>query len=97
MEPALRGGVEKIIDITLDEDSLRKKAQIFKYYKNEGIISSIESALFGSIWTNIITVLVDVKNRQKKEISESEMEEFERILASRAIEIKSKISEIANL
>ena len=97
MEPALRGGVEKIIDITLEEDSLRKKAQIFKYYKNEGIISSIESALFGSIWTNIITVLVDVKNRQKKEISESEMEEFEHILASRAIEIKSKISEIANL
>ena len=97
MEPALRGGVEKIIDITLDEESLRKKAQIFKFYKNEGIISSIESALFGSIWTNIVTVLVDVKNRQKKEISESEMEEFKRILASRAIEIKSRISEIANL
>lgn len=97
MEPAIRGSVEKIIDITLDADSLLRKYQIFKYYQEQGIISSVESALFGSVWTNVITVLVEMKSRAKQEINESEMEEFKRIFASRALEIKSRINEIANL
>ena len=97
MEPAIRGSVEKIIDISLDEDSLLRKFQIFKYYKEQGIISSVESALFGSVWTNVITVLVEMKSRAKQEINESEMDEFKRIFASRALEIKSRINEIANL
>lgn len=97
MEPAIRGSVEKIIDISLDEDSLLRKYQIFKYYQEQGIISSAESALFGSVWTNVITVLVEMKSRAKQEINESEMEEFKRIFASRALEIKSRINEIANL
>lgn len=97
MEPAIRGSVEKIIDISLDEDSLLRKYQIFKYYQEQGIISSVESALFGSVWTNVITVLVEMKSRAKQEINESEMDEFKRIFASRALEIKSRINEIANL
>ncbi len=97
MEPALRGSVEKIIDINLDEESLRKKYQIFRYYKEQGIISSVESALFGSIWTNVITALVDVKTRANQEMSDSEMEEFRSIFASRALEIKSRITGISNL
>jgi hypothetical protein len=75
MEPALRGSVEKIIDINLDEESLRKKYQMFRYYQEQGIISSVESALFGSVWTNVITAFVDVKTRANQEMSESEMEE----------------------
>lgn len=97
MEPAIRGSVEKIMDITLDEDSLLRKYQIFKYYQEQGIISSVESALFGSVWTNVITVLVEMKSRAKQEINASEMEEFKRIFASRALEIKSRINEISNL
>ena len=97
MEPAIRGSVEKIMDITLDEDSLLRKYQIFKYYQEQGIISSVESALFGSVWTNVITVLVEMKSRAKQEINESEMDEFKRIFASRALEIKSRINEISNL
>jgi hypothetical protein len=97
VEPAIRGSVEKIIDISLDEDSLLRKYQIFKYYQEQGIISSVESALFGSVWTNVITVLVEMKSRAKQEINESEMEEFKRIFASRALEIKSRINEISNL
>jgi hypothetical protein len=97
VEPAIRGSVEKIIDITLDEDSLLRKYQIFKYYQEQGIINSVESALFGSVWTNVITVLVEMKSRAKQEINENEMDEFKRIFASRALEIKSKINEIANL
>jgi hypothetical protein len=97
VEPAIRGSVEKIIDITLNEDSLLRKYQIFKYYQEQGIISSVESALFGSVWTNVITVLVEMKSRAKQDINESEMEEFKRIFASRALEIKSRINEIANL
>jgi hypothetical protein len=97
VEPAIRGSVEKIIDISLDEDSLLRKYQIFEYYQEQGIISSVESALFGSVWTNVITVLVEMKSRARQEINESEMEEFKRIFASRALEIKSRINEIANL
>jgi hypothetical protein len=97
MEPALRGSVEKIIDINIDEESLRKKYQILRLYKEQGVISSVESALFGAVWNNVITALVDVKTRARQEISESEMEEFRRIFASRALEIRSKISEISNL
>jgi hypothetical protein len=96
MEPALRGSVEKIIDINIDEESLRKKYQILKLYKEQGVISSVESALFGAVWNNVITALVDVKTRARQEISESEMEEFRRIFASRALEIRSRISEISN-
>ena len=97
MEPALRGSVEKIIDINIDEESLRKKYQILRLYKEQGVISSVESALFGAVWNNVITALVDVKTRARQEISESEMEEFRRIFASRALEIRSKISDISNL
>ncbi|MDX1702180.1 MAG: hypothetical protein R3250_16255 [Melioribacteraceae bacterium] len=97
MEPAIRGSVEKIIDINIDEESLRKKYQILRYYKEQGVINSVESALFGAVWNNVITALVDVKNRARQEISESEMEEFRRIFASRALEIKSKINKISNL
>lgn len=97
MEPALRGSVEKIIDINLDEESLRKKYQIFRYYQEQGIISSVESALFGSIWTNVITALVDAKTRANQEMSDSEMEEFRSIFASRALEIRSRITGISNL
>jgi hypothetical protein len=97
MEPALRGSVEKIIDINLDEESLRKKYQIFRYYQEQGIISSVESALFGSVWTNVITALVDVKTRANQEMSDSEMEEFRSIFASRALEIRSRITGISNL
>ncbi|MCW3990553.1 MAG: hypothetical protein NWE88_10825 [Candidatus Bathyarchaeota archaeon] len=97
MEPALRGSVEKIIDINIDEESLRKKYQILKLYKEQGVISSVESALFGAVWNNVITALVDVKTRARQEISDSEMEEFRRIFASRALEIRSRISEISNL
>jgi hypothetical protein len=97
MEPALRGSVEKIIDITLDEESLTKKFQILKYYQDEGIIGSVESALFGSVWTSVITAFVDVKSRARQEMSESEMEEFKRIFASRALEIRSKILDVASL
>jgi len=96
MEPALRGSVEKIIDINIDEESLRKKYQILKLYKEQGVISSVESALFGAVWNNVITALVDVKTRARQEISDSEMEEFRRIFASRALEIRSRISEISN-
>jgi len=49
------------------------------------------------VWTNVITVLVEMKSRARQEINESEMEEFKRIFASRALEIKSRINEIANL
>jgi hypothetical protein len=97
MEPALRGSVEKIIDINLDDESLMKKYQILRFYKEQGVISSVESALFGAVWNNVITVLVDVKARAKQDISESEMEEFRKIFASRALEIRSKISDISNL
>ncbi|UCD44798.1 MAG: hypothetical protein JSV27_11920 [Candidatus Bathyarchaeota archaeon] len=97
MEPALRGSVEKIIDIALDGESLKKKYQIFSYYKEEGVIGSVESALFGSVWTSVITALVDVKTRSRQEMSESEMDEFKRIFASRALEIRSMIRKVASL
>ena len=97
MQPALRGSVEKFIDIALDEESLTRKYQMFSYYHEEGIIGSVESALFGSVWTSVVTALVDVKTRARQEMSESEMEEFRRIFDSRALEIKSRITEIANL
>jgi hypothetical protein len=97
MEPALRGSVEKIIDINLDDESLMKKLQILRFYKEQGVIASVESALFGAVWNNVITALVDVKARARQDISESEMEEFRKIFALRALEIRSKISEISNL
>jgi len=97
MEPALRGSVEKIIDINIDEESLQKKYHILRLYKEQGVISSVESALFGAVWNNVITALVDVKTRARQEINESEMAEFRRIFASRALEIRSKISDISNL
>ena len=75
---------------------LSKKVNMFKYYREQGIINSVESALFGSVWTNILNTIVDVKTRAKQEIRNSEMDEFKRIMASRAREIKSKITEIAN-
>ena len=43
MEPALRGSVEKIIDINIDEESLRKKYQILRLYKEQGVLVRLHS------------------------------------------------------
>ena len=96
MEPALRGMIEKVLDYFLTEESINKLYDLFKSYKENAIIESIDSAIFGSIVIMLFNTIVDYKRRYGQEIQDTETEEFEGIINSRAYIIKSRIRKITS-
>ena len=97
MEPALRGILEKVIDDELTTDKLESNYRIFMNFKNRGLIESVPSAMFGRIYTRTYNAWLEYKANDEKPVSRLEATEFGRIFETRAIEIKSKITEVASL
>ena len=97
MEPALRGILEKVIDDELTRDKLESNYRIFTNFKNRGLIESVPSAMFGRIYTRTYNAWLEYKANDGKPVSRLEATEFGRIFETRALEIKSKITEVASL
>jgi hypothetical protein len=97
MEPTLRGIIEKVIDEELSEDKLSSNYGVFAEFRNRGLLDSVPSAMFGRIYMRAYSSWLNYKDEHGGEISPEEAMEFVRIFEKRAIEIKSKISEIASL
>lgn len=97
MEPTLRGIIEKIIDDELSDDKLSSNYGVFTEFKNRGLLDSVSSAMFGRIYMRAYSSWLNYKDEHGGEISPEEAMEFVRIFEKRAIEIKSKISEVASL
>lgn len=96
MEPALRGILEKVIDDELGEEKLISNYRIFTQFKNNGLIDSVPSAMFGRIYTRTYNAWLEYKAKDDKPVSRQEANEFGRIFEGRSIEIRSKISSIAS-
>jgi len=97
MEPALRGLIEQVIDNELTDDMLSSNYRIFNKYRDRGLIDSIPSAMFGRIYTRAFSAWLEYKAGHGKAINQHEATEFGRIFEARAMEIKSRITEITSL
>ncbi|MCW4049325.1 MAG: hypothetical protein NWE89_06255 [Candidatus Bathyarchaeota archaeon] len=96
MEPALRGILEKVIDDELSDDKLASNFRIFTQFKNNGLIDSVPSAMFGRIYTRAYNAWLEYKASDDKPLNRHEATEFSRIFETRSMEIRSKITEISN-
>ena len=97
MEPALRGLIEQIIDNEVSEDMLSSNYRIFSQFMKRGLIDSVTSAMFGRIYSRAFSTWLEYKASHGKSVNQNEATEFGRIFEARAAEIRSKITEIANL
>jgi hypothetical protein len=97
MEPALRGLIEQVIDNELSDDMLTSNYRIFSKFRERGLIESISCAMFGRIYTRAFSAWLEYKAGHGKVVNQYEATEFGRIFEARAIEIRSRISEIAFL
>jgi hypothetical protein len=97
MEPALRGIIEKVIDDELTEDVLSSNFGVFTAFKNRGLIDSVSSAMFGRVYMRAYSSWLQYTETRGAEPRPEEAVELVRIFESRAIEIKSRIIELAAL
>jgi hypothetical protein len=97
MEPVLRGIIEKVIDEELSEDKLSSNYAVFTAFKDRGLIDSVSSAMFGRVYMRAYQAWLDYKASHAEEPRPEEAVELVRIFETRAIEIKSMISEISSL
>jgi hypothetical protein len=97
MEPALRGILEKVIDEELLDDRLVGNYRIFTQFRNAGLIDSVPSAMFGRIYTRAYNAWLEYKAGDDKPLNRHEATEFSRIFETRAMEIRSRLTEISSL
>ena len=97
MEPALRGILEKVIDDELGEDKLASNYRIFSQFKQRGLVDSVPSAMFGRIYTRAYNAWLEFKASDDKPLNRNEATEFGRIFEARALEIRSRITEVTSL
>jgi len=95
MEAVARGVIEQAIDDELSERRLELSFNTFKRFEEEGYLKSAESAMFGKIYAEAFNYFVNFKLHSKDPISLSEMEEFERVIDRRVLEIWSKIKHLS--
>ena len=91
MEAIARGVVEQAIDDELNERRLELSFNTFKRFEGEGFLKSAESAMFGKIYSEAFSYFVNYKMYTQEPISFHEMEEFEKIIDRRVLEIKERI------
>ncbi len=91
MEAIARGVVEQAIDEELLDRRLELNHNTFKRFEEMGILESAESAMFGKIYAEAFSYFINYKMYTKEPISLNEMDEFEKVIDRRIVEIKSKI------
>jgi hypothetical protein len=95
MEAVARGVIEQAIDDELTERRLELSYNTFKRFEEEGYLKSSESAMFGKIYAEAFNYFVNYKIHRKAPISLHEMEEFEKVIDRRVLEIWGKIAHIS--
>ena len=91
MESIARGVIEQAIDDELTEKRLEINLNTFKRFEEGGYLKSAESAMFGKIYSEAFNFFINYKMYCKTDICLEEIEEFERIIDRRLLEIWSKI------
>jgi hypothetical protein len=95
MEAVARGVIEQAIDDELTERRLELSFNTFRRFEEEGYLKSAESAMFGKIYAEAFNYFVNYKMHCKDPISLDEMEEFEKVIDRRVLEIWSKIMHLS--
>ena len=95
MKPELRGHMEGLFDNYLDDEKIKKKVSIFKFYHGEGVIDSVRSAILGDVWGTVLTGSLFLSAIYEEEDDFEEIiTVFKQIFDTRILEIKSKIDKI---
>jgi len=95
MEAVARGVVEQAIDEELTDRRLEYSYSLFKRFEEEGVIKSAESAMFGKIYAEAFNYLINYKMHTRKPLSLGEMEEFDRVIRRRVLEIWGRIKTVS--
>jgi len=91
MEAVARGVVEQAIDDELSDRRLELSHNTFRRFEEMGIIECAESAMFGKIYSEAFSYFINYKMHSREPISLREMEEFEKVIDRRVMEIKGRI------
>jgi len=94
LKELVRGVIEETIDEELSERKLEYTLNIFKKYEELGYIKSVESAVFGKIYGEALNNLINYKIFNRDPLSLQELQEFERIIDRRVLDIWSKIKHL---
>lgn len=97
METIIRGFIEKQIDFFLTKEFLSERAKTYKEFQKLGLLTSIESAIFGAFWENMIDSVALIRQRTSSKITVEDVHELFNIIKNRSLEIKSKIREASAL
>jgi len=95
MDPIIRGVLEQSLDSQLTEESLQINFNLYKSFKDENLIDSIESAMISQIYTKL--VLFYFMMEKGNEISVKDDMELVQMFFSRSQIIKTRIREVCNL
>lgn len=95
MEAVARGVIEQAIDDELAERRLELSYNTFRRFEELGYLKSVESAMFGKIYAEAFNYFVNYKMHTRNPIHLNEMEEFERVIDRRVLEIWSKIKHLS--
>lgn len=96
MEPLLRGIIEKRLDHELSDETLRNYYNLLKPYKENAVINSIDSAMFGSLIANLINTLAFYKTILGQESTFEDSKELRNIVDTKSQTIKSRIREVTS-
>lgn len=96
MDPTIRGMIEQTIDHAISIKALTAKLMIFEKYRDEGMLDSPNSALFGNIYTEAFDTYISSIVRIGQEVTQEDLEAFEKIIEARGAQIRSRINEVAN-
>jgi len=96
MDPFLRGTIERHVDTILAGDVLTSASEMFK----KGLapaVKNLEEALFGYVAGRLIEFsFLVIQAEYYRSPTHEELDEIDFILKRRAIEIKSKVTFVAN-
>ena len=95
MDPIIRGVLEQSLDSQLTEESLQINFKLYKTFKDENLIDSIESAMISQIYTKLVLFYFMMEN--VNEISVTDDMELVQMFFSRSQIIKTRIREVCNL
>jgi hypothetical protein len=96
MEPELRGILEQVIDRRLSNEALESSLHVYQRYMEKDLIDSIESAIFGDIFSAIMSLFVQFYKSINISITMEAQNSFITMIDNKGLQIRSRINEFVN-
>lgn len=97
LDALLRGSIERFLDDVLEKENLLENAAAMFRKPLAPTTKHIEDALFGYVVGRLLQLTFDsIQIHYRRNPTDAEFQEIGRILERRAMEIKSKVTLVAN-